>query len=79
MGSEKFVKKVYVTENVDPNNRGRPPGRWRDTVKEYMCERGATRRGEGQSKQRESVWTAGGGDFSAALGDIPRGIEASEL
>ncbi len=27
MGSEKFVKKVYVSENVGPNSRGRPPGR----------------------------------------------------
>ncbi len=26
-----------------PNSRGRPLGRWRDRVKEYMCERCATR------------------------------------
>ncbi len=45
MGSEEFVKKVYTSESVGPNSRGRPPGRWRDRVKEYMRERGATRRG----------------------------------
>ena len=27
------------------SRRGRRPGRWRDRVKEYMCEKGATRRG----------------------------------
>ncbi len=25
------------------SRRGRPPGRWRDRVKEYICERGASR------------------------------------
>ncbi len=43
MGSEEFVKKVYMSESVGPKSRGRPPGRWRDRVKEYVCERGATR------------------------------------
>ena len=43
MGSGEFVKKVYMSESVGPNRRGRPPGRWRDRVKEYMCERGTTR------------------------------------
>ncbi len=37
---------MYVSESVGPNSRGRPPGRWRDSIKVYMCERGATR-GEG--------------------------------
>ncbi len=46
MGSEEFVQKVYMSETVDPNSRGRPPRRWRDRVKEYMCGRGATRGGE---------------------------------
>ncbi len=41
MGSEEFVKKV--SESVGPDSRGRPLGRWRDRVKEYMCERGASR------------------------------------
>ncbi len=43
MGSEEFVKKVYMSESVGPSSRGRPPVRCRDRVKEYMCERGATR------------------------------------
>ncbi len=50
MGSEEFVKKVYVSEIVGPNSRERPLGRWRDRVKEYMCERGATRMA-GSSKE----------------------------
>ncbi len=40
MESEEFVKKVYMSETVGPNSRGRPLGRWKDKVKEYMCERG---------------------------------------
>ncbi len=43
MESEEFVKKVYIRESVGPNSRVRPPVRWRERVKEYMCERGATR------------------------------------
>ncbi len=27
MGSQRFVKKVYMSESVGPNSRGRPPGR----------------------------------------------------
>ncbi len=82
MGSEDFVKKVYTSESVGPNSRGRPPGRWKDRVKEYMCERGATRGGDGWIKQGGSVWTGRGRDFSAVattLGDTPGGSEASEL
>ncbi len=45
MGSEEFVKKVYVSESVGPGSRGRSLGRWRDRGKEYMCERGAARGG----------------------------------
>ncbi len=44
MGNEEFVKKVYMSKSVGPDSRGKPPGRWRERVKEYMCERGATRR-----------------------------------
>ncbi len=42
-GSEEFVKKVCMSESVGSNSRQRPSGRWSDRVKEYMCERGATR------------------------------------
>ncbi len=39
MRSEEFVKKVYMSESVGPNSRGRPLVRWMDRMKEYMCER----------------------------------------
>ncbi len=45
MNSEEFVKKVYVSETGGPSRRGRPLGRWKDRVKEYMSEKGATRGG----------------------------------
>ncbi len=37
------------------NSRGRPPERWKARVKEYMCERGAVRRGELDQARRESL------------------------
>ncbi len=81
--SEEFVKKLYMSESVGPINRGRPLGRWRDRVKEYTCERGATRwEGGDWIKQRGSAWTGRGGDFSAVatpLRDVPGGSEVSEL
>ncbi len=55
MGSEEFVKKVYMGESVGNNNRRRSPGRWRDRVKEYLCERGATRRGGLDQVERECL------------------------
>ncbi len=54
-GSEEFVKKVYMSESVGPNSRGRPAGRWRDRVKEYMCERGATKGGGRAGSSKEGV------------------------
>ncbi len=55
MGSEEFVKKVYMSESVGPNSRRRPPGRWRDRVNEYMCERDTTRRGELDQAKKEHL------------------------
>ncbi len=43
MNNEEFVKIVYVSEIEDPGRRGKPLGRWKDGVKKYMSERGATR------------------------------------
>lgn len=37
---------------MGPDSKGRPPGKWKDIVREYMEERGATR-GEGLIKQRK--------------------------
>ncbi len=54
-GSEEFVKKVYMSESVGPNSRGRPTVRCRNKVKEYMCERGATKRGGLDQARRECL------------------------
>ncbi len=81
MGHEEFVKKVYMSESVVPNIRGRPLGRWRDKVKEYMCERGATWGGGLDQAKRECLdgekWRLYA--MAIPLGDAPGGIEASEL
>ncbi len=53
--SEEFVMKVYMSESVGPNSRGRPPESWRDKVKEYMCERSATRGGKLDQAKRECL------------------------
>ncbi len=58
MGSEEFVKKVYMNESMGSNSIGRPPGRWRDREKKkkkYMCERGATRVGRLDEAKRECM------------------------
>ncbi len=76
MGSEEFLKKVYVSESVHPNSRGRSIGRWRNRVKEYMCESSVTE-GEGWIKQQGSVWAGKGGNFSAmatTLGMFVEGV-----
>ncbi len=36
--SEEFVKKVCVSEIKGLSRRGRPLGRWKDRVKEYLSE-----------------------------------------
>ncbi len=38
---------------MGPDSRGRPLGRWKDRVKEYMCERQATRREGSEQARRE--------------------------
>ncbi len=43
--SKKIVKEVYFSESESSNLSGRPLGRWRDKVKEYMCEGDKVRRG----------------------------------
>ncbi len=45
MENEEFVKKVYLSSVEGTNRGGRPLGRWRDRVKEYVSERGV--RGNG--------------------------------
>ncbi len=36
MENEGFVKRVYLNSVEGPNRRGRPLGRWKDRVKEYV-------------------------------------------
>ncbi len=38
MGNEEFVKKVYLSSVEGTNRRGRPLGRWKDRVREYVSE-----------------------------------------
>ncbi len=38
------MKKVYVSEIVDLNSRGKLLGRWKDRVKEYISEKGVRRK-----------------------------------
>ncbi len=40
-GNEELVKKVYLSSVEGTNRRGRPLGRWKDKVREYVSERGA--------------------------------------
>ncbi len=73
MGSEEFVKKVFISESVGPNRR-RQPGRWRDRVKEYMCERDATRRGRAGSNKR----VLGQGEVETSAVTTPFGVHPGE-
>ncbi len=43
MKSEELARKMYASEIVGPSRKGRSLGRWKDRVKEYMCERGVSR------------------------------------
>ncbi len=40
---------------LGPNSRGRPLGRWKDRVKEYMCVRGTARRGRFEQARKECL------------------------
>ncbi len=74
-------KKVYVSENMGPNSRGRPLGRWKDKVKEHTCKRGATRWGGLDQTRRECLDSVRCRLFCHGhnLRDIPRGSYGSEL
>ncbi len=51
-------KKVYRSSVEYPNRRGRPLGRWKDRVKEYVSERGV--RGNGLEWARRDAWIGKG-------------------
>ncbi len=45
--------KYMLSEIVGPNIRGRLLGRWKDRVKEYICERVIIRRGKFEQTRKE--------------------------
>ncbi len=47
------MKKVYESELEGPNRRGRPLGRWKVRVEEYLGERGINGRGVLEQARRE--------------------------
>ncbi len=47
------MKEVVVE---GPSRKGRPLGRWKDRVKEYMCERGASRGSSSLQKITKCVY-----------------------
>ena len=49
--SDEFVKEVYRSECVGPDSRGRSPTKWRDRVKDYLCERCYQRGGRAESSK----------------------------
>ncbi len=54
MKSEEFVKSAHE-HDCESNLRGKPLGRWKDRVKEYICENGATREGGLDQGRRECM------------------------
>ncbi len=55
MKSKEFIKKAYVSEIKGPNRSGRPLGRRKDRVKEYMNESGASRGGGLEQARKECL------------------------
>ncbi len=45
-----------MSETVGPSRRGRPLGRWKDRVKEYMCVREVLLEGGGWIKQGGGIY-----------------------
>ncbi len=54
-GGKEFMKRVYETEIEGPNMGGRPLGRWKDRVEEYLGERGINGR-EVLAVARRECW-----------------------
>ena len=63
---------------MSPNSGGRPPGRWRDRAKEYMCEGGATR-GGGLDQARRERWRLFCHNHPLGIGRININITATSL
>ncbi len=72
---------MYKSEFEGPNRIGRPCGRWKDRVEEYLGERGRNGRGE-LEPARGCIRVGRGGDFSAMATparDVPSGSKVLEL
>ncbi len=50
----KMTRRVYVSE-IGGNARGRPPVKWRDSVQEYVTERGKRSLGNVEQARRECL------------------------
>ncbi len=72
---------MYVSEIEGQSRRAKPLGRWKDRVKEYVCERNASRGGVLEQARMKCLererWRLFA--MTSPLGDVPRGSEASEL
>ncbi len=53
MESEELVKRVNESELKGTNRRGRPLGRWKDRMEEYLGEKGINGRGVLEQARRE--------------------------
>ncbi len=81
MEEGKMTSRVYVSEIEGENVRGRPPGKWRDRVQEYVRERGEgslrnleQARGECQDRKRWRLFCCG-----QPLVGAPRSRRRNEL
>ncbi len=82
MKSAKFVMKMYMSETMGPNGRGRPLGRWKDGVKEYTCEGSGTKWRGFEQARREWLHRETWRIFCFGhplVEDFLRGSEASKL
>ena len=61
-----------MSEIEGSNQRGRPLGRWRDKVKEYMCERGDSRGGGLEWARRDCLDRERWRLFCSAVREIDR-------
>ncbi len=65
-----------MSDIVGPSRRGRSPGRWRDRIMEYMCERGATRGGGLDQARRDCFGLGKVETFLGGPSQRERGVRA---
>ena len=66
------MRKMFLSESVGPSSRGRLLRKWKDRVKGYMCERGATRRSGFEQARKKCFYRERWGIFCRghALGGL---------